>query len=124
MGASERNRVGQEDSKIFDFQCLGGVHVVVVLVWLYSGIIQIPRPHLWSVHLEQQASMRLPLRDYRGLHLAEDDIDCSCFTVNVGGVHPICFSRSIIPIKVVMAGATVVSHIEKTSTMKSVNHRT
>ena len=46
IGASESFRVSQEDSKIFDFQCLGGVHVVLVVVWSYCGTIQIRGPHL------------------------------------------------------------------------------
>ena len=70
---------------MLDFQCLGGVHVVVVVVWSYSGTLQIRRPHLQSVHLEQQASMRLPLMHCRSVHRVEDDIGYTCFTVNVGG---------------------------------------
>ena len=78
-------RVGQKDRQIFDFQCLGGVHVVVVMVWSYSGTKQIRRPHLKSVHLEEQASMRLPLLDYRSVHRGEDEIGYICVVVNVGG---------------------------------------
>ena len=37
------------------------------------------------MHLEQQASMRLPLMDYRSVHRVEDEIGYTCFTVNVGG---------------------------------------
>ena len=37
------------------------------------------------MHLEQQASMRLPLMDYRSVHRVEDEIGYTCFTVSVGG---------------------------------------
>ena len=76
------------------------------------------------MHLEQQACMRLPFMDYRSVHRVEDEIGYT-FLLSMLMRDPLdLFQSQIIPIKAVIAGITVVSHIEPTANMRSVNHRT
>ena len=49
------------------FQWVGGVHVVMVMVWSYSGTFQIRCSNFLSVHFDLQASMRLLLMDYQSV---------------------------------------------------------
>ena len=55
----------------FDFQWVRGVHVVMVMVWSYSGPFQIRCLYFLSVHFDLQASMRLLQMDYQSVIVLE-----------------------------------------------------